>query len=491
MRPSVGVDVCGLHRLALAATLAFASTAYAADPAPPVAGPPAVVLPSAGPHAPVPAGVRRALTLESGTGRVLVLEADAANVFVADPKVAEVRPASASSLFVFGVGPGRTTVAAMDAAGHMLAQFDLTVRQSGFAASEAEGAIARLMPESHINVVPQAKGMLLTGSVASPAEAARAVSITKGFLTEGGTVENQIAVGSQMQVTLRVRIAEVSRQVVRNLGINWAALGTIGSIGTFPALNLSRSGVTAAGVCLLGDRVTAGTPNSANCRGGTFDAVIDALAQDGLVRVLAEPNLTVMSGEQASFLAGGEFPIPIAQQNNQVTVEFKKYGVSLAFVPTVLADGRINMHVNPEVSQLSTAGAVQISVGNSSLSIPALTVRRAETTVELGSGQSFAIAGLMMNTSTQADTGLPIAGDVPVLGALFRSDAFQRNESELVIVITPIIVRPVNEASALTLPTDGAVPAGDFDRILLLRQLTRQSPELPSRIPGQGGFIVQ
>jgi pilus assembly protein CpaC len=422
--------------------------------------------------------------LESGGGRVLTLTSDAANVFVADPKVAEVRPASANSLFVFGVGAGRTTVAAMDASGHVLAQFNVTVRQSGFNAGEAEAAIARLMPGDHIGVVPEAKGLLLTGSVATAGEAARATTIARGFLGDGQAIENQIAVGANVQIMLRVRIAEMSRVVTRALGVNWAAaarLGTSSALGGFSAgLVTANALVTAApNVAVAGfDKLG-------------VDAVIDALAQDNLVRVLAEPNMTVMSGEPASFLAGGSFPIPVGQQNGQMSVEFKNYGVSLSFVPTVMADGRINLRVNPEVSELTNVGAVQIAAGNSSIQIPALTVRRADTTVELGSGQSFAIAGLLQKTSNQADNGVPGLGDVPILGALFRSDSFQRNESELVIVVTPYIVRPVSNTAALALPTDGVTPPGDLDRILHLRQVASSNSGLPSRIPGQAGFIVQ
>jgi pilus assembly protein CpaC len=487
----------------------------AAPAAPPPAAAPAATAEAKKPavgNVAVPADVRRLaaqasgwptakasaapITLESGTGRVLTLTSDAANVFVADPKVAEVRPASANSLFVFGVGAGRTTVAAMDATGQVLAQFNVTVRQSGFAAAEAEAEIARLMPEDHIGVVPQAKGLLLTGYVPSAGEAARASSIAHGFLGDGQVVENQISVGAQVQITLRVRIAEMSRTVVRNLGIDWSALGTRGSIGTFPALNIARTsaaGAAASGVCTIGSGLAraAGIPNSIQCQGASFDAMINALAQDNLVRILAEPTLTTMSGESASFLAGGEFPIPVGVQNNTISIVFKQYGVSLTFLPTVMSDGRINLHVNPEVSELTTTGAVQMPAGSTSISVPALTVRRANTTVELGSGQSFAIAGLLQKTSSQADSGLPDLGDVPILGSLFRSDAFQRGESELVIVITPYVVRPVNDPSQLALPTDGTEPAGDFDRILRLRQVAQTSPAAPSRIPGHAGFVVQ
>ena len=275
----------------------------------------------------------------------------------------------------------------------------------------------------------------------------------------------------------------MSRTITRALGVNWSVLGTVGrySVGFLTANPISS--VSTAASTVLANGYTSSNLDA--------NSIIDALAQDNLVRILAEPNLTAMSGETASFLAGGEFPIPVGVQNNVITIVFKQYGVSLAFVPTVLSDGRINLHVNPEVSQLTTEGAVSMSAGNSTISVPALTVRRASTTVELGSGQSFAIAGLLMRNSTQNDTGVPGLGDVPVLGALFRSDAFKRNESELVIVVTPYIVRPVNDTAALGLPTDGVTPAGDLDRILHMRQLARTDPAVPARIPGKAGFIVQ
>jgi pilus assembly protein CpaC len=225
--------------------------------------------------------------------------------------------------------------------------------------------------------------------------------------------------------------------------------------------------------------------------------LIDALAQDELIHVLAQPNLTAISGETASFLVGGEFPIPVAQQNNTVTIEFKQFGVSLAFMPTVASDGRITLKVRPEVSQLTNQGAVQLSAGNSTIQVPALTVRRAETTVQLGSGQSFAIAGLLQDVANITGNSVPILGDLPILGALFRSDNFQRNETELVIVVTPYLVRPVSDATALRLPTDGWQPPNDLERILLLRQSARPPTEGETsslstrRIPGMAGFVVQ
>jgi pilus assembly protein CpaC len=430
-----------------------------------------------------PAASRADLAIEVGSGRVVTLQAAATNVFVADPKVAEVRPASPTSLFIFGVGPGRTTVAAVDTGGHLIAQYEVTVQPSPFQASQAQAAIARLTPGSRVKAQAQSKGIMLSGEVNSPADAVQAVAIARGYLSDSQTVDNEIRVQSSIQVTLRVRIAEMSRQVVQNLGINWQAVGNIGSIGMLPALSLAANAAVLPG-CLGG---------ATSCQGLNFNGVIDALEQDNLAHILAEPNLTVMSGQQASFLVGGEFPIPIGQQQGQVTIEFKKYGITLAFLPTVFSDGRINLHVMPEVSQLSNQGAVQLTAGNSTIQVPALTVRRAETTVELGSGQSFAIAGLLSDAITAGPSGLPFLSQIPVLGALFRSSAYQRAETELVILVTPIIVRPVDDVAALHLPTDGFKPASDLERVLLARQAARPTGTLPvpMQIPGDAGFIVE
>jgi pilus assembly protein CpaC len=199
-----------------------------------------------------------------------------------------------------------------------------------------------------------------------------------------------------------------------------------------------------------------------------------------------------LSGEAASFLAGGEFPIPVAQRDDEISIEFKKFGVSLDFVPTVLSGNRINMKVRPEVSELSETGAIEVN----GLRIPALSVRRAETTVELGSGQSFAIAGLLQNTSRTGVDKVPGLGDVPVLGTLFRSSRFQRNETELVIVITPYIVRPVSQANALAVPNDAVQPANDLERIFLGRINTPRTAIPPigpgaARLKGDVGFMLE
>jgi pilus assembly protein CpaC len=442
--------------------------------------------PPPGGAAPLPSN--RVLQLEAGGGQVVATTAAVANIFVADPKIVEVRPASSASLFIFGVAAGRTVVAIMNAAGGVISQYDVTVRPSSFGARETTGQINRFAP-GQVNTTPTPAGLTLGGRVATPSDAERSEGTAQAFLLDKQTVDNRLRVASSIQVSLRVRVAEMSRTLTRELGLNWTALADLGKnamIGITTTNPLAVSATTLVSGAYTGGGV-----------GKTIDlnAVIDALAQDNLVHVLAEPNLTAISGEPASFLVGGEFPIPIAQSTTNgastTTVVFKQYGVSLSFVPTVLSDGRINLHVRPEVSQLTTAGAVSVATGTVSISIPALTVRRVDTTVELGSGQSFAIAGLLQESTTLTDNGVPFLGDVPILGALFRSDSFQRSETELVILVTPYIVQPASGPSAIALPTDGWTPPNDLQRILLLRQKGTPAPSPVLQGPQQAGFIVQ
>ena len=423
------------------------------------------------------------LVIESGTGRVITLPTPATNVFVADPKVAEVRPASALSLFVFGVAAGHTTVAALDSEGHAVAQYDITVQPSAFGASQAQTMIARLIPGSRVQVQPQAKGLLLSGYVGNASDAAQAVAVAKGFVGDGQAVENQLGVQAPVQVTLAVRIAQMSRTVVRNLGINWGALGNIGTIGTIsPALTL------ATGLVGVGGGAPAPTATS---RGVGFNGVIDALANDNLAHILAEPNLTVMSGQPASFQVGGQIPIPVGQQNGTISIEFKPYGVILTFLPTVLGDGRINVHVRPEVSDLDPANGVQIGSGSVTFKVPAFRVRSAESTVELGSGQSFAMAGLLEQSTADNVSSVPALGDIPVLGALFRDNQFNRQETELVILVTPYIVRPVDNRADLHMPSENYKQPTDIERILYLKQVGAGQMRVPVSIPGNAGFVVQ
>jgi pilus assembly protein CpaC len=420
------------------------------------------------------------ISVDVGSGRVVQLGRPAANVFAANPSVLEVRPAGPSSLFVFGVAPGRTTFAALDAQGVPVAQYEVTVRPSSFGSSEAQGRINQQLRGSRIRAESHGAGITLTGEASSAAEAERAVGIAQGFITEGQTVDNRIMVAGQIQVNLRVRIAEISREVTRQLGVDWQSVGTI---GRFTASFATPNAIVDAllPTSRLGLNYSSGSTD--------INAFVDALAQDRLITMLAEPNLTAMSGQTASFLVGGEYPIPVALRDNVVTIQYKQYGVSLAFVPTVMSQGRISLRVRPEVSELSEQGAVRLTAGNSSIQIPALTVRRAETTVELGSGQSFAIAGLLQDGSRNLGRSVPGIGEIPILGTLFRSGRFQRNETELVIIITPYIVTPTSNPTALRAPTDNFVPPNEIDRVFFFRQVARERGA-PPRLPGQAGFVM-
>jgi pilus assembly protein CpaC len=438
---------------------------------------------------------RGGITVATGSGRVVHLREAAANVFTADPKIAEVRPASPDSLFVFGVAPGTTTVAALTSAGQAIAQFQVTVLPSTFDAGRAKGAVGQ-SAKGRVTARETETGVSLTGTVPSPIDADKAALASKGVLPPEGKVDNELKVTEPTQVSLHVRIAEMNRTLTRDLGINWSGSAELGKLG-------GSSGVVRTGVATNTQIVNPNSllPSQAaisliNNGVTSLESTLQALAEDQLIHILAEPNLTTMSGEPANFLAGGEFPIPVSTSSNTVSLEFKQYGISLAFLPTVMAHDQIVLHVRPEVSQLDKANGVTFLLGanggnTTGVSIPALTVRRADTTVQLGSGQSFVIAGLLQDQTTLTGNAVPGLGDVPVLGALFRSDSFQRNESELVIVVTPYIVKPVNDPSALHLPTDGWRPPNDIERILLLRQSAVGTWLPQRRMPADAGFMVE
>ncbi len=480
------------------------------------------------------------ITLEAGTGVLVPLPQPATTILSAEPTIARVQPASPTSLFLMGVTPGHTTIIATSDKGTAIVQYDVTVvgaagragpifaptAAPGPAAQDAgaigpatvaaiEKTIRRMVTgASSVTATLAGNRIILSGAVPNAATGQQAESIARGYAGDKAIVVDEFTVLSSIQVNVRVRFAEISRTIERQLGFNWQALGTnsgfrygaltgAGAVAnttlTGPLLGVgSGLAASAAGIAssILDPRLPLG--KGANQFGvgyssGRWDlnGVIDALATDQLVTILAEPNLTAQSGESASFLAGGEFPIPVASNSGAgggqtLTVVFKQFGVSLEVVPTVLSSGRLNLRIRPEVSQLSTAGAVSVPTAGGTLTIPALTVRRAETTVELGSGQSFAIAGLLQKTTSDTSNGIPGAGELPVIGALFKSTDFKRGESELVIIVTPYLVRPAANPAALQLPTDDFRPATDLDRILLGRQLARTDGT-----PLDAGFILK
>ena len=388
------------------------------------------------------------LALERNHGRLVRLPRPASTVFIANPEIADIQVKSPSLIYLLAKAPGETTLFAVDARDVVLANIDVAVTPD---LARLRSAIRELLPDTSISVNNIDGAIVLDGIVESATTAENIRRLAERISGSPEMVINRIGILAPNQVNLRVRVAEISREVDKQLGINWEAIGTIGGLSIGLATTNPFSANVTQHVLSLG-----GKPHS----NWDLNAVVDALEDEGLVKVMAEPNLTALSGETASFLAGGEFPILVPDSDGRITIEFKKFGVSLAFTPTLIGDGQVNLHVRPEVSQLSNSNSVTLG----SFEIPSLVTRRAETTVELGSGQSFAIAGLIQNNVTHDISKFPGLGDVPVLGPLFRSDRFQREESELVIIVTPYIVRPTSQAANLSTPTDGYLPPTDKQR---------------------------
>lgn len=421
------------------------------------------------------------LTLEVHKGKLVRLRAPATTVFVADPEVADVQVKSPTLLYVFAKRAGETSLFAVDGSDRVLAGMPITVTHN---VSRLRRAITDFSPDSDVQVVSLNGNLVLSGRVDSALEAENLRGLASSFVGDPAQVINRMAVDAPTQVNLRVRVAEMSRDVTKTFGINWDA---IYSAGAFSFGLATGNPVFSAGSFLT--RTPSQTTNFNNFgrfSKGNLDLniLLDAMDSEGLISILAEPNLTAKSGEQASFLAGGEFPILVPESNGRVSVTFKQFGVSLGFSPTIVGK-RISLKVRPEVSQLSNAGAVQFN----GFSVPALTTRRAETTVDVASGQSFAIAGLLQNNINDTVSQFPGLGELPVLGALFRSDQFSREETELVIIVTPYLVKPVDNPGKIASPLDGYAAPRDSDRLLAGanhdRRIARPSLAQPA------GFILQ
>jgi len=403
------------------------------------------------------------IALSIGRGQLVTVAGNMADVFVANDTVADVQVKSKRQLYVFGKAGGETTIYASNSTGDVIWSANIRV---GSNIDSIDQMMQVAMPDAKVNVATMGTNtFLLTGTVASPEDAAEAQRLVTAFVGTGSNVVSRLRMATPLQVNLHVRIAEVSRSVVKNIGANITTVDQTG--GFLFGLGQGR-GSGAITIDPGTGAVTFNQTQGKNIVGGfgkllglDVGAAFDLLEQNGLITTLAQPNLTALSGETADFLAGGEFPIPVPQDANVTTIEYKKYGISLAYTPTVLANGRISLRVRPEVSELSSQGAVQFN----GFQIPALTIRRAETTVELGSGQAFMIAGLLSNSANSTIDKTPAAGDLPVLGALFRSSQFRRGETELVIVVTPYLVNPVNDRD-IVLPTDGYRSPDEVQRLL-------------------------
>lgn len=410
---------------------------------------------------PVAARPSETLNLSQGTGTLVRLSAPMSDVFVANDQIADVQVRSSTQLYVFGKTSGETTIYATTKGGRVA--YAATVRVGSNTGSLSE--MMRLaMPDAAIQVTPMNNLVLLTGTVASPGDVEEAQRLVQAYV--GGTTQvvSRLRSATPLQVALRVKIAEVNRTLLKEVGVNLLSFGKNFSIAQGEGIYVPPAGeVPDAGKDATGQIIRSVVGTTIGLQKNLFGLDIISRLQlaetDGLVTTLAEPTLTALSGETASFLAGGEFPVPISQSLGSVTIEYKQYGVGLAFTPFVLADGRISMRVRPEVSELSSEGSIRLNGFN----VPALTTRRAETTVELGSGQSFMIAGLLRNSNTNNIDKAPFLGDIPILGALFRSTSFRRQETELVIIVTPYLVRPVS--GQLASPTDGYRAPTDVQRI--------------------------
>lgn len=429
----------------------------------------------------------RSIAISIGRGQLVTLPGKMTDVFVANDTVADVQVKSTNQLYVFGKSGGETTVYASNSNGDVVWSANVRV---GTNIDSIDQMLKLAMPEAKIVTSTMNNTVLLTGTIAAPEDAAEAERLVKAFVDDKTNVISRLKMATPLQVNLHVKFAEVNRSLVRQIGSNLTTIDGSGNITKF-GINTGRSagstfttdpnlplgiGSSVQGFTIdptTGAIVSRPGTNVTPLQGQSTLAVMGKLfglnvlsALDlgetiGLVTSLAEPNLTALSGETANFLAGGEYPIPVSTGLGNTSIEFKKYGISLAYTPTVLANGRISLRVKPEVSELSSDGAI---ISNS-FSVSALTVRSAETTIELGSGQSFMIAGLLRNNAQDTITKMPGAGDLPILGSLFRSTNFRKGETELVIIVTPYLVNPV-DASEIKLPTDGYKSATALQQLL-------------------------
>jgi pilus assembly protein CpaC len=422
------------------------------------------------------------LTLSLDKAAVVQLDQDARDVLVSNPDLVDAVVRTPRRIFLLATKVGQTNAFFFDAQGKQILALDIRVEKD---VVDLSGLMKASLPNSSIQVQAMNDNVVLTGSVSSAMEASRAADLAARFTGDAKKVVNMISIAGGQQVMLKVRIAEMDRNIAKQFGINLAAAKIVGgstpvAVSTANQFNLvgqalsDLSGGQVGQVCA--NSSTSLNPFGALQNGGTcviqnnVQGQLKALERVGLVHMLAEPDLTAVSGETAKFLAGGEFPVPASRdRDGNITVEFKQFGVGLSFTPVVLAPGRISLQLSSEVSELSNTGAFTLTGGTTTgLTIPALTVRRTATTVELPSGGSFAVAGLMQHNTKQVIDGFPGVKDLPVLGALFRSRDFADDQTELVVMISAYLVEPT-AASALAAPTDGFVAPTDPETLLLGR----------------------
>lgn len=432
----------------------------------------------------------RFIPLGIGKSVAIDLPADIKDVLVADPTIANAVVRTSRRVYMIGVKIGQTNIFFFDAAGKQIAGFDIAVTRD---LNGLRAALRQTLPEADIRIEGIGDGIMLSGSASSAAESQQAYDLASRLVGDGAKVVNGITVRGRDQVMLRVTVAEVRRDVIKQLGINLSGSFNYGS--AVVDLN-TQNPFTASGQ----------TPsNSLAGTGNNVKATLAAMDRAGVMRTLAEPNLTAISGETASFVAGGEFPIPSGLSCDttrsppvcQPQIEFKKFGVGLVFTPVVLSEGRISLKVMTEVSDLSTDNSIALTVpgASSSLTVPSITTRRAETTVEIPSGGSLALAGMIQEKTKQQINGIPGLMQLPILGTLFKSRDYVNNQTELVVIVTPYVVRAVAQKQ-LSRPDDGFADPSDPSTILLgkLNRIygnTNQPSPAPAGAPrSKYGFIL-
>jgi pilus assembly protein CpaC len=405
------------------------------------------------------------------------------DVIVGSPAVADVVVRSPTQLFLVGKSIGDTNVFLLDVDGKIIERFEVNVHPD---TDSVKQTLATLLPGEPIDVTGAGNAIVLSGSVSSDGVVQRANEVARRFVDEDAKIVNMLRIANEQQVMLRVRVSEVSKTAIKQLGIDWnlsnIALGNGAINAVLPGATAITTPATIAGAATgLGPI-------------GSLDVTLSMLEQQNLAKNLAEPNLVTVSGEVANILVGGETPIPTAQDNNSITVEFKPFGVALSFLPVVLDSGRISLKIGTEVSALDVTNQVTLCAGCSPVS--GLKVRRANSVVELPSGGSIMLGGLLANDITSGIAGIPGAMDLPILGQLFRSNQFQHNETELVITVTALLVKPV-QPKLLSVPTDGFAPASDLDNYFLghlqniyVKQPVPTGHNAPA-LQGPIGYIIQ
>ncbi len=422
----------------------------------------------------------RMVTVAVNKSRRVSIDGDYGEIVVGNPEIADARPLTSDTIYLLGKSVGTTNLTIYDKNKYLIKVIDVEV---AYDLRGLRSALRRTLGRNAIKVGSVNGRVILKGKARDTVMMSKAVAIAEQYAP--GAVLNSLSVASAQQVLLEVRFVEAFRQAGRDLGLRWDVLGKrfggiIGGSGATTAG--SAVGAVAIGSSLASGAVPFGTMVGRLLNGGVkADSIIQALETRGLARRLAEPNLVALSGDTASFLAGGEFPFPVPSGDGNITIKFKKFGVGLAFTPTVLANGQINLKIEPEVSQLDPSNTLRIN----NIEIPGLIVRRAKTTIELRDGQSFAVAGLLQSNHSRVGRGLPWVNSVPVLGTLFSSRSYKKEQTDLVIIVTPRLVRPAKPGQHLATPLDNSVPTNDAEYFLTGR--TDMNKKLIGFIESGGG----